>query len=410
MKYVKLILITIFMLILASCSTPVNLTNNISFKENKSDVHSISSISDAVNVSGLNILKSCAEKDSNKNIIISPLSIYTAFSLLSNGAQGETKDEIYKAFYLNKDINNNMNNLLNYLNQSNNETGYENTGYINIYNSVWFDSSFKVADDFINISKSYYNSDIFKEKLSDNSTVNDMNKWVYEKSDGLIKKPFEKLSDDDRMLLVNLVNFKGKWTNKFDKSKTKEDNFYLKDNSQVKTPFMNKEGMEDYYEDKEVKACTLNYYNGRMIVLLPTINIDDYLNKLTVEKINTYTLKGKNTILKLEFPKFKIEYKNNLNETLMELGIKKAFDPKGAEFNLMHEDNDPLWVGKVLHDCVIDVDEEGTQGAALTSVRLCGAALPKDTHEMYVNKPFIFIIQDKTGTCLFMGKVENVKQ
>lgn len=410
MKYVKLILITIFMLILASCSTPVNLTNNISFKENKSDVHSISSISDAVNVSGLNILKSCAEKDSNKNIIISPLSIYTAFSLLSNGAQGETKDEIYKAFYLNKNINSNMNNLLNYLNQSNNKTGYENTGYINIYNSVWFDSNFKVTNSFLNISKSYYNSDIFKEKFSDNKTVNDMNKWVYEKSDGLIKESFEKLSDDDRMLFVNLVNFKGKWTNKFDKSKTKEDNFNLKDKSQVKTLFMNREGMEDYYEDKEVKACILNYYNGRMIVLLPTINIDDYLNKLTVEKINTYTLKGKNTILKLEFPKFKIEYKNNLNETLMELGIKKAFDPKGAEFNLMHEDNDPLWVGKVLHDCVIDVDEEGTQGAALTSVSLCGAALPKDTHEMYVNKPFIFIIQDDSGICLFMGKVENVKQ
>lgn len=410
MKYVKLILITIIMFILSSCTTPVNLTNNISFKENKADVQSISTISNAVNVSGINILKNCAEKDNNKNIIISPLSIYTVFSLLSNGAQGETKDEIYKAFYLNKNINSNMNNLLNYLNQSNNKTGYENTGYINIYNSVWFDSSFKVADDFINISKSYYNSDIFKEKLSDNSTVNDMNKWVYEKSDGLIKKPFEKLSDDDRMLLVNLVNFKGKWTNVFDKSKTKEDNFYLKDNSQVKTSFMNKEGMDYYYEDKEVKACILDYYNGRMIVLLPAINIDDYLNKLTVEKINTYTQKGKYSIVKIEFPKFKLEYKNEINETLMDLGIKKAFDPKGAEFNLMHEDNDPLWVGKVLHDCVIDVDEEGTQGAALTSVSLCGAALPKDTHEMYVNKPFIFIIQDKTGTCLFMGKVENVKQ
>ena len=409
MRRLKSITFLIILCLLASCtsSSAKSLTNNISFKENNADVKSISSTSDAINASGLNIFKKCADEDKNKNVIISPLSIFTAFSLLSNGADGTTKDEINKTFYLNKDINSNMNSFINFIDQKNKD---ENTGYINIYNSIWFDSKFKVADNFLNISKSYYNSDVFKEKFSDNSTVNDMNKWVYKKSDGLIKKPFDKLTDNDKMLLVNLVNFKGKWVSKFDNSKTKEDNFYLKDKSQVKTSFMNREGMGCFYEDKEVKVCILDYYNGRMIVLLPTINIDNYLNKLTVEKINTYTQKDKNIILKLEFPKFKIEYKNNLNETFMELGIKKAFDPKNAEFNSMHEDNDPLWVGKVLHDCVIDVDEEGTQGAALTSVNLCGSAPPKGTNEMYVNKPFMFIIQADNGAYLFMGKVENVKQ
>jgi serpin B len=127
------------------------------------------------------------------------------------------------------------------------------------------------------------------------------------------------------------------------------------------------------------------------------------------EKINTYTEKALNSIVKLKMPKFKVEYKKDINDTLKSLGIIKAFEPEGADFSFLHEDSDPLWVGRVLHDCVIDVDEEGTSGAALTSVNLCGSAPPTKKCEMYINKPFIFIIQNNSGVNLFMGKIENIK-
>jgi serpin B len=171
---------------------------------------------------------------------------------------------------------------------------------------------------------------------------------------------------------------------------------------------MNREGMMSYYEDAEVKSCTLNYYNGRMILLLPNGNIDEYINSLSNDKIKLYTENTVYSKVKLKLPKFDLEYKEDISGVLKQLGISNAFNPENASFKLLHEDAKPLWVGRVLHDCVVKVDEEGTSGAALTSVLLCGSGLPKETNEMYINKPFLFIIQDNSGTNMFIGKVDNV--
>jgi serine protease inhibitor len=248
---------------------------------------------------------------------------------------------------------------------------------------------------------------VFKKDFSKESTVSDMNAWANKKSDGLINKPFQELSEQDKIVLINLLNFKGKWISEFDKEKTKEDNFYLKDNIAVKVDMMNKEGMMSYYEDYEVKSGILNYYNGRMILLLPNGNIDEYINNLSIEKIKSYTENTSNSIVKLKLPKLSLEYKEDISPVLKQMGINYAFNSAQASFKMLHEDTEPLWIGSVLHDCVIKVDEEGTSGAALTAVNLCGAAPPKGTYELYINKPFLFIIQDNSGTSLFIGKVDN---
>jgi serpin B len=410
MKYIKLAVILIVSIAMTACSSAsASLTNKISFKENKDAViKNAASLKDAVNTSGLDIFKQSVKSDKGKNVIVSPLSIFTAFSLLSNGAQGDTKSQINEAFCLKdndaKGLNDNMNALINLLNNKNLPS---NTGSISIYNSIWFDDNFKISSDFLNTAKAFYDCDAFKEKLSKKSTVDKMNKWVGEKSSGLINDPFKELDDSARMVLVNLLNFKGKWVTKFNKTNTKVEDFYLKDKKSIKASLMNREGMMQYYEDSEVQSCILDYYNGRMIVLLPKGDIDNYINSLTNEKINICAENTTNSIVKLKFPKFKTEYKKEINDTLRSLGIKKAFEPESAEFNSLHEDNSPLWIGQVLHDCVIEVDEEGTTASALTSVQMSGSAMPKDTHEMYVNKPFVFIIQDNMGTNLFMGKIEN---
>lgn len=414
MKFARLIAVIAVVFTMTSCSASSgNLTGDISYKkETHKDVQSITGIVDAINISGLNILKQRVlngNEGNEGNVIVSPLSIFSAFSILSNGADGDTKKEIEKAFYLEsfdqQKLNEDMNTLMNNMNKE--REGMENTGSINLYNSVWFDNSFNIRNEFLNTAKSFYNSDVFKRDFGDRNTLNDMNEWADKKSEGLIQKPFDRLSEQDRIILMNLLYFKGKWISEFDKEKTKVEDFYLKDNTSVKVDMMNKESMMSYYEDDEVKACTLNYYNGRMILMLPNGNIDEYVSSMRNDKIKSYTENSISSNVKLKLPKFDLEYKEDISEILRQLGIHNAFDPENASFKLLHEDTKPLWVGRVLHDCVVKVDEEGTSGAALTAVLMCGAGLPEETRELYINKPFVFIIQDNSGTNLFMGKVDN---
>lgn len=411
MKFVKLIAAITVVVTMTSCSkSPRNLTEDIGFKNDTyKDVQSITGIAEAINISGLDILKQRVNNNKDGNVIVSPLSIFSAFSLLSNGADGDTKKEIEKVFYMDslgqQKLNEDMNALMNNMNKE--REGMENTGSISLYNSIWFDNGFNIREAFLNTAKSYYNGDVFKRDFGKSNTLNDMNEWADKKSEGLISKPFDRLSEQDRIILMNLLYFKGKWVNEFNREKTKVEEFYLKDNTSVKVDMMNKESMMSYYEDDEVKSCTLDYYNGRMILLLPNGSIDEYVSNLSNDKIKSYTEKQISSNVKLKLPKFDLEYKEDISDVLKQLGVNNAFDPENASFKLLHEDAAPLWVGRVLHDCVVKVDEEGTSGAALTAVLMCGAGLPKETNELYINKPFLFIIQDNSGTNLFMGKVDN---
>lgn len=408
-RFMALLLILLTASMTACSMTSKSLTNNIAFQTNLNAKTDISSLSKASDRLGIDIFKSEALSGKNPNVIISPVSLFTAFTLLTNGAEGETKKQMKDVLDVDKlsdeVLNTKMNGLINFLNNSGT---YKNTGFIRIYNSLWIDKGFKVKNSFLNSSKKYYDSDIFKEELATKSTIDDMNKWIKNKSRGLIKEPISEINDDTFMMIFNVLHFKGKWTNTFDKSKTKPDTFYLKSGNTAKIKMMNDKRFINYYEDSDVQAGVLNYYNGRMVILLPKGNIDDFISNLDLEKIDKYT---KNTVYseaKVKIPVFNVEYKENMSGILQNLGMTNAFNPNKADFSNLKDNNMPLWVGDVIHNCVVNVDEEGTEAAALSSVDLCGSALPKDIKEFYVNKPFVFLIQGECGNItLFIGKVEN---
>lgn len=399
---VILIILTAFM---ASCSmASKNLTNNIAFQTNMSDNTDVSSLSKASDRFGMNIFKGEVLNKEDTNIIISPVSLFTAFTLLTNGAAGETKEQMKGVLDVDKlsdeELNTKMNGLINYLNNS---ERYENTGFIRIYNSLWIDKDFKVKNSFLNSSKKYYDSDIFEK-----STTDEMNKWIQEKSGGLIKKPISEINDDTLMMIFNVLHFKGKWQNPFDKSQTKPDTFYLESGDTTTVKMMNGERFMGYYEDSDVQAGILNYYNGRMVILLPKGNIDDFISTMDLEKVEKYTNNPEYSKVKVKIPVFNAEYKENMSSVLQNLGMSNAFSPAKADFSNLKDNNQPLWIGQVIHNCVVNVDEEGTEAAALTSVDLCGSGMPKDIKEFYVNKPFVFLIQGEGGNItLFIGKVEK---
>lgn len=146
-----------------------------------------------------------------------------------------------------------------------------------------------------------------------------------------------------------------------------------------------------------------------MVIMLPKTTITSLLSQLTQSTWNSWMksyAEKEGTVL---FPKFKIEYKTSLKNTLLSLGMVPAFSSETADFSGMRKQKD-LFISDVIHKTYIDVNEKGTEAAAVTKVemRLTSEVPDKKTFLMEVNKPFFFAITDtQSGEILFMGVINN---
>lgn len=358
---------------------------------------------------GLDIFKQ--EIQGNKNVVISPLSLFTVFNIASSGASGETRKQMKSVMnisnYSEPQLNDGMNDLINFI-AGNKENKYNSIA--DLYNSLWIDTNFEVKNSFIKTSKMYYNSETFKQKLETKKTVDDMNKWVSVKSKGLINKPIDKIDKNTVLAILNVLYFNDKWTQPFDKTNTKVEKFILQNGSAINSKMMNAERNVSYYEDNETKAGIFDYSRGSMMVLLPKGNINDFVAKLNIDKISKYNEEAQTDMAKIKMPILNLNYANNLNKTLNKMGMVLPFDSNNANFDNIKANKAPLWISEVLHNCVVKVDEKGTKAVAFTGAIMTTKTViaTHEIKELYLNKPFIFIIQDKSSKLiLFVGKVDN---
>lgn len=356
---------------------------------------------------GLNIFK--AETNTNKTgtVIISPLSLFTALNVAADGASGSTKEQMKSILgvtdYSQEKLCTSMNSLINYTVNSS-----EGPGSIKINNSLWIDKSFNVKNDFISRSKKYYNADVFNQKLTAQSTLYDMNRWINKSSGGLIQNPISNIEKNTKLQIFNVLHFVGKWTHAFEESKTKKDTFTTSLGENLTVDMMNDEHTLPYYEDDNVKACKFYYYNGSMMILLPKGNIDDFTSNLTADNISNYNSKLIPYSVKVKLPRLNIGSERSLKSDLMSEGMTLPFDASKAEFDNIKNTKDTLFISGILHECSVKLDEKGTEAAALTSIAMATSCMPsKEIKEFYVNKPFIFIIQKEPDLMLFIGKVEK---
>ncbi len=356
-----------------------------------------------------NIWKNIDSRYSGDNLIFSPLSICYALAMTYNGAGSTTRQAIQHTLCLDSltsgEINSSYSTLTDFL------LSLDNLTKIDIANGVWYYNKYKVKDSFRDSIKSYYKGETSGLDFSDPASDNVINDWVNEKTNGKITDMVHNIPSYAVMYLINAVYFRSDWEVQFDKNLTKKENFFLDNGETTQVNMMDCLKPKLWLtENDEVTLVDIPYGNGQfaLSVIMPTgtKNLGDLMDLISEDAYKNWLNSADSVTRELELPKFSIESDINLDSVLWDMGMKIAYSNNADFSNLFNEDL-PLAITSVLHKAKIEVDEEGTEAAASTSVEIGLTALPV-SEKIIVNRPFLYILHERyTQTILFCGKITN---
>lgn len=341
----------------------------------------------------------------NQNLIISPLSVSFAIGMASNGANGQTLTDIRKTMAFDGFTEDQVNSY--YQNLITNLPNLDPNTTLKIANSIWYANNFTPLPAFIKTNTDFYNAEVKALDFSNKTaSANTINSWVSGQTNNKIPKIIDQIADGARMYLINAIYFKSTWKTRFDAAKTYKAPFRLTNNSTVQTDFMTNKGIDlKVAYDNGTNVIELPYSNSKygLVMIMPDEDVKTFALGLDSAKWNF--LMGKLTAVKSDvtMPKFKFSYSIDLKDILKSLGMSIAFSDQ-ADFSLINAGGG-LTISEVKHKAYIDVNEDGTEAAAVTSVGV-GTTVAAPTNVF--NKPFIFAIREmKTGLILFAGIVSD---
>jgi serpin B len=360
----------------------------------------------ADNSFGLKLFQAVSEANGNENVFISPLSVSMCLGMVLNGAAAETYTAMQQTLELaalsEDEINGSYQSLIGLL------VGLDQRVTVGIANSIWHRDTYPIAPTFVDVNQEYFDAEVTGLDFSAPGAASIINDWVDQKTRGKIDQIVDDPIDGTtEMFLINAIYFNGNWTFRFDESETQEADFFLADGSTAPVQMMSIADIEvPYYSHEQFESVDLPYGNEHfsmtIIVPRPELTLDSLIEQMTTQAWDTW-MEGSYPIelARLEMPKFKLEFEIRLNPVLIDLGMGIAFDG-GADFSRMHADGIPgLFISQVRHKTFIEVDEQGTTAAAVTSTTMATGLPPM----MVVNRPFIFAIRERqSGTILFIGK------
>lgn len=344
------------------------------------------------------LLSEACNRTGKENICLSPLSAQLAMAMIANGAEGKTREEIYDALQLGEDANTRYRKLLDNL-----ENKYCE---VKVANSIWIKERFDVKQEFINTNKEYLGALVERAEFN-NETVKRINEWCKENTNGKIPSIIDSFNDSDRMILLNALYFNGKWNRPFKKEKTTQQRFTTEKGEVVKVPMMMLRANKSYYKDNVLTMTIKRYESGySMLLVLPNegVKCDEAAEHLAKD-FDTYLKAMEIRDLTLSLPRFKTNFSGSIKPILTDLGIKRAFGSK-AQFGGISDK--ALYISDIVQKTYINVDEKGTEAAAVTMGRAGALSMrPPKTEIMTFDRPFIYAIINHNNDVLFIGKVGN---
>lgn len=349
---------------------------------------------------------------SNAPLVVSPLSASCVLSMVMNGAGSDCLDEMREALCLDSipldSINDYYKQLAGCFQYKDSQTE------LGLNNSIWIHKDFEVKPAFKEINRKVYDAEIRNIDFFSPGAVDAVNRWCAEKTKNRIPKIMEAFAAQDRMVLLNALYFQGKWELEFQEDYTHPEPFTAMDGSICKVKTMCQTESFRLVRNEFFDIAELPYGNDSfsMVIFLPSPekSWDTCWDSFTEGNWQKWDKEWELRRLDLRLPRFKIEGRQNLVETLRAMGMIQPFD--------WHEDNFPhiaqgrLQIGDVFQNTFISVDEGGTEAAAvMVATIIAEEELPPSLlpYPFHVNRPFLFLIRERnTGAILFMGKVPAI--
>ncbi|MHC1775257.1 MAG: serpin family protein [Lentimicrobium sp.] len=340
------------------------------------------------------------------NLMISPLSATAALSMLLNGCEAATYTQIRDMLGYNdltmEEINETYQNLSEQLLSLDPEI------QLALANAVWYRQDFQVKSPFLTQLQDAYDARSEALDFSNPAALTIINNWASDNTNGKITKVLERIDADAVMFLMNALYFKGTWTYQFDKSQTGPYPFKPETGTAVDVEMMKGNFPYKVFSDNNCTAIEMNYgqQNFAMDIVIPNGTLSSYLEGFTGETWQSVT-EGLDAVtspekLEITIPKFKFDYEKYLNDQLISLGMSDAFDPALADLSGISDAG--IYVSFVKQNTYVDMNEEGTEAAAVTTIGIYETSAPMP---VIVDKPFIFAIRERlSNTLLFIGKVE----
>jgi len=368
---------------------------------------------DADNRFAFNIFREVS-KESGANTFFSPLSLNMALGMLYNGASGETRSEMAEVIGMADFTETEINEYYQKMSQA--LLKIDPLTEISIANSIWYLDWFRVKQSFLDINKKYFDAEVQALDFSKPDAAGIINKWCADKTKNRIKEIIESPIDGDVMMyLINALYFKSKWQFEFDKKNTKQGDFTKTNGNKIRVNMMEQTTTLPYYADEYLQCVEMPYGNQAfsMVAILPEndMDIDQLVEYLDNEKWQNIVenLHEQNIVLKL--PRFKIECEILLNEPVENVGMQRIFQFQNEFINIADAD---LRVSKIKQKTFVEVNEEGTEAAAVTAIEMVfsssgGGSVPPIP--FFADRPFLYLIKEKsTGAILFIGRMDEPQE
>jgi serpin B len=335
------------------------------------------------------------------NVFVSPHGVATALALVAAGARGRTRDELAQLLGATDPV-----------------ARYEALGRelatrnqhsaLEIANALWHQRGYPIEPDFATALASRLGATARDADFAGDtaSAVRAINAWAAEATHQRIRDIVDKLPELTRVIVANAIYFKARWAKQFDEHWTRPAAFTTASGARVDVPTMQETGYFRYARAGAAQAIELAYSGGVIAMLIVVPDAGAFADVERALNLDQVAAALAPRMVGLALPKFRVESMFRLREPLRELGLVEAFTGM-ADFSAISREPGFAFAD-VLHKTYVDVDEHGTEAAAVTMPLLEGSAPPRDILELRVDRPFLFAIRDvPTGTILFVGRVED---
>ncbi len=348
----------------------------------------------------------------DENIFFSPTGMYTAFSLLYEGARENTAKQIEQVFGFEPDAFLRHNSIAHMISALNPDDPYAT---LQVANALWIANIFSPYPKYLDIADKTYiaTAEILDFSSDAEGSAETINQWASEKTNDKITKvviPGD-LKPTTAMVINNAIYFKGTWLSQFSVEDTIESDFRQNATSSVKADFMNQRSSFNYTHSDGAQVLRLPYEGDRlsMLVILPeSLDVQHFEeNVLSAQQIQKWNKSMSSTPVVVSMPKFEMKTNYFLNEHLIALGMLDVFDEHTSDLTGIGPSSlGPLYVSKATQDAYVKVNEEGTEATAVTTITTFRESGPPPPPKFIADHPFLFLIEDNdSGAILFMGKL-----